>query len=48
MTFQKALKYAIHQNRYKIRKKLVEHDDESESDDETECDDDDRLLNWLL
>ena len=51
MTFQKALKYAIHQNRYKIRKKLVEHDDddESESDDddsdETECDDDDGILN---
>ena len=36
MTFQKALKYAIHQNRYKIRKKLVEHDDESESDDSDE------------
>ena len=51
MSFQKALKYAIHQNRYKIRKKLVEHDDddESESDDddsdETECDDDDGILN---
>ena len=47
MSFQKALKYAIHQNRYKIRKKLVEHDDddESESDDddsdETKCDNDD-------
>ena len=37
MTFQKALKYAIHQNRYKIRKKLVEHD----NDDESESDDDD-------
>ena len=47
MTFQKALKYAIHQNRYKIRKKLVErdNDDESESDDddsdETKYDNDD-------
>ena len=28
MTFQKALKHAIHQNRYKIRKKLVERDDD--------------------
>ena len=36
MSFQKALKYAIHQNRYKIRKKLVEHDAESESDDSDE------------
>ena len=47
MSFQKALKYAIHQNRLKICKKLVEHDDdvESESDDddsdETKCDNDD-------
>ena len=43
MTFQEALKYAIHQNRYKIRKKLVEHDAESESDDsdETKYDNDD-------
>ena len=45
MSFQKALKYAIHQNRFKIRKKLVEHDDDNESesddDDESECENDD-------
>ena len=34
MSFKKALKYAIHQNRFKIRKKLVERDDDS-SDDES-------------
>ena len=34
MSFAKALKYAIHQNRFKIRKKLVERDDDS-SDDES-------------
>ena len=36
MTFQKALTYAIDQNRYKIRKKLIERDDGSESDDSDE------------
>ena len=34
MSFAKALKYAIHQNRFKIRKKLVERHDDS-SDDES-------------
>ena len=45
MSFQKALTYAIHQNRYKIRKKLIEHDDGSESDDsdETKFDSDDEI-----
>ena len=45
MSFHKALKYAIHQNRYKIRKKLIEHDDDNESesddDDKSECENDD-------
>ena len=39
------MKYAIHQNRYKIRKKLIKHDNdnesESEDDDESECENDD-------
>ena len=36
MSFHKALKYAIHQNRYKIRKKLIEHDDDNESESDND------------